>query len=195
MKKRILFVLLTLVIVVSALNGCNSNDDSIIEYTPATSICYSGAETTDDLITTVNKANSGETIIEYGDDVTRFLMYENLHADGSECKEIEILIPKLKTEKYNLEGIYVFRDHYRYIYTHKDSSYFIYDSLDISKYKNDSNYKVESYSDYAGNIHDYTVQANFRDDMTDAEAYINDVFTFETQVLRECDVCKSGAAE
>ena len=193
MKKRILFVLLTLVIVVSALNGCNSNDDSIIEYTPTTWSFYSGAETIDDLITTVNKANSGETIIEYGDDVTRFLMYENLHADGSECNEIEILIPKLKTEEYNLAGIYVVRDHYQYRYTHKEHSSSLFCvSLGISKYKNDSNYKVESYSDYVGNIQDYTVQANFRDDMTDAEAYINDVLSFETQVVRECEVCKAA---
>ena len=199
MKKRILFALLTIIIVISALIGCNSKQEEdeyscllIEDDSPGLYL----AQTIDDLIGAVNKANLGETIIESGDDVTSFLMYNNYHADYSECKKIEILIPKLKTEDYELLEIGSFKDHYLYLYTHKEYPSSAIDiSLAITKYKNDSNFKGYNYCEYTCNIQGYIVQVYFHYDTPDAETYINDIFTFETQVLRECDVCKSGAAE
>ena len=190
-NKFIWFVLLSMLLV--AFSSCNdTKKDGELEYSSATAFCYSSAGTIENLLQEINKANSGEKITENNIDVTRFLKYEPTHSDGSKCKKIEVLIPNLNTESYRFYAVHVFEDRYQYLYSYAENSPHSSDiRLIISKYTNVSEFEDSKYFQHKFNSQDYYIQIDYRaDDITDYESHTNSIFSFETQTIRECEICK-----
>lgn len=206
MKKRILFVLLTLVIIVGALSGCNNNkkttnnDGDYIFYEPG---YYT--HRLDEFIKHLIDANNGEDVYR-----GEYLVLDNKHADGSECSEIIIVTPKVSYDDYYPTLIRAYQNNYQYEYLPAENY------IDGIRYheilvefanKKDSFYLDEERSfsviGWNGEVthtnlwyleHDgYLITVALPDHIVfNSEEEVRQHFTFETQILRECEVCKAA---